>query len=384
MKFAQKQAVSNKEEFMIYTNAFSNYPPINLLHEAKSIQEQKAIIETFKQFFPGAKEDDGVDFEDFFECAIQLHEAVKQGCRVVLLKTLEDAISDKEVFKKKIQDLVVNKGHVVTIGNGSFGFLMGTGAEESMVRPLSKSNLLGLNYPSLECLKNQYFGRKNKMCSFGTKDFPCDQQSIGDAVFEMYQSGVREFVAKITATMKHAVYQFSAPEGVSSKEELEAYWMEELGWSMVHHEGKKDAVHLSEKIDMQKEYRFVVMDGHAVTGAGCIEKFTPLNNEKSPYDYQVEGKRNQGNVHYLSNEEGEELFCFASEVIDKVSKESGCDSFVLDVARHNDHWVVIEVNPLSRFGMYALNAPALIEGYMEKEKEFCHDLKQSELSLVVP
>lgn len=133
-----------------------------------------------------------------------------------------------------------------------------------------------------------------------------------------------------------------------------------LGWIPVHHEGGKAPVLLIQgRIRPTFEYRIVVIDGRPVTGAGCVEAFTPAENE-AVFDSKMEEVRSDGNVvsrpdlvsRYLGFADA---FCadFAAEC------GEGLD-YSLDVCvdAATGNVVPIELNPPLNLGAYARDTAA--------------------------
>src|SRR3546814_13569928 len=59
---------------------------------------------------------------------------------------------------------------------------------------------------------------------------------------------------------------------------------EDFEWFLVTYEGFKDCLFIGEVYEPTKEYRMIVVGDRPVTGAGCIEAFTPLDNIGDPFD----------------------------------------------------------------------------------------------------
>lgn len=346
---------------MIYSNRFTNFPAINVL---KNVNLQKDIIDVFKIYFPEAKEDVSVDFEDFFECAIQLYYAHKKGLKIALRS---DYI-DYETFYTPEDDKLdlLSEGHGIVIGNGSFDFIKKDSLDK-VVRPNRLNSKIGFNYPELKCLKDRYFNRKNLVAGFHTNDK--GDLDLYVKLNKLYQDGVRHFFSKVIAQNKYMNVSFSLPDNIDVLKDGWKAIPQDLGFSIAHLEGVEKAVHLSEQVEMTNEYRLVVMNGKLITGSGCVEEFTPLDNlSNSLFDDQVENLRNEGKgVIKLSQFKMDELIKYAHTVASEIIDESDIDTFILDVARINGELSVVEVNPFERFGMYALNAEALIDSYIQLE-----------------
>lgn len=130
-----------------------------------------------------------------------------------------------------------------------------------------------------------------------------------------------------------------------------------------------------ELVEMEDEYRFFVSDGKIVTGAGCIESFTPIDNVKQE-DFHpiVEGSRGSKNFREdpLLIQEMKE---FAQEATDAFICDGVGKFFVIDIAVmiHADgsrNLGVVELNGLANSGLYASNHDRVIEGVVKNPDSF--------------
>lgn len=141
-----------------------------------------------------------------------------------------------------------------------------------------------------------------------------------------------------------------------------------LCWLPVRHEGSQTPVLLVQgMIRPTYEYRIVVIDGKPVTASGCIEAFTPAENE-AVFDPQMEKIRSDGEVvsradlvkRYLAFAD---TFCaeFAAE------RGEGLD-YSLDVCIDADtsDIVPIELNPALNLGAYARSTEAWLSAVVAR------------------
>lgn len=131
----------------------------------------------------------------------------------------------------------------------------------------------------------------------------------------------------------------------------------ESGWGLINDEGVKDAYLVQEVIPMTYEYRFFVINGHAVTGAGCVEEFTPLDNKGEDFDSRMREHRSyecpspvESRPDILAKYDG-----FVQRVIAEMLLERpDLNRYVLDVALgKNDEPVIVEFNSESNSGFFA-------------------------------
>ena len=130
-----------------------------------------------------------------------------------------------------------------------------------------------------------------------------------------------------------------------------------------------------ELVSMEDEYRFFVSDGKIVTGAGCIESFTPIDNvNREDFHTIVEGVRGSHNFREdtLLVQEMRE---FAQKATDSFIRDGVGKFFVIDIAVmvHADgsrNLGVVELNGLTNSGLYASNHDRVVEGVVENPDVF--------------
>lgn len=131
----------------------------------------------------------------------------------------------------------------------------------------------------------------------------------------------------------------------------------EDGWALINDEGVKDAYLVQEVIPMRYEYRFFVINGAVVTGAGCVEELTPLDNGGEQFDSQMREYRNiecpspvESRPDILST-----YIPFAEKVVEELAVERPeLTRYSLDVTLgRNGEPVIIEFNSESNSGFYA-------------------------------
>lgn len=155
-----------------------------------------------------------------------------------------------------------------------------------------------------------------------------------------------------------------------------------LGWDYVRLEGLADAVFVQDQLELAYEYRLFVVDGDVVSGAGCIEEFTPLDRNVTDGSFDTRVRRVRGPIaSYNGDADTEpspveyriEAVARLIEFGRKIASEHG-GTIVIDVAfdvgtrgnAHADsgHPVVIELNTLSNSGLYASNPWIVTERLM--------------------
>jgi hypothetical protein len=164
--------------------------------------------------------------------------------------------------------------------------------------------------------------------------------------------GIKRGIVKTTAT-KTGIWSIeldSDPAVVAER------LMDAMDWTYIRLEELPGAVFAQDELEVQYEYRIFVVDGEVISGAGCIEEFTPLDcRPRWVFDTRVRrvrGHLNQGEpspVEYDPVLVGR-LLKFGQGV----AKEHG-GTVVIDVALDAvaDEPVVIELNNISNSGLYA-------------------------------
>lgn len=144
--------------------------------------------------------------------------------------------------------------------------------------------------------------------------------------------------------------------------------LDAMGWTFVRLEGLSGAVLAQDALELEYEYRLFVVDGIVISGAGCVEEFTPLDRDlfAEPFDTRV--RRVRGHLHQGAPTEVEDRPELVDALVDfgrDLARQHG-GTVVIDVAidRLTNRPVVIELNDLPNSGLYAsdpwLVATALI------------------------
>lgn len=155
-----------------------------------------------------------------------------------------------------------------------------------------------------------------------------------------------------------------------------AVLLRRLGWSLIGVEGSADTLLVQQIVPMRFEYRVFVVDGHPVTGAGCIEEHTPLYADPatsfSPLvrehrRYTVPGSEDEAELLATADptpteplqarpDVVERLVAYAGEVAAEIAADGSPwgRGYVIDVALDDeDTPLLIEANGLTNAGLYA-------------------------------
>lgn len=127
-------------------------------------------------------------------------------------------------------------------------------------------------------------------------------------------------------------------------------------------------------VPMTYEYRFFVVDGKLVSGAGCIEEFTPFNHVGVyPLDPQMRARRGNGIAAHEDTlvEVREDLVQRYLEFATEVTKTlpANMNTVVFDVALNADTGdpMIVEFNTLPNSGLYASDVYAVYRALVQAE-----------------
>lgn len=177
--------------------------------------------------------------------------------------------------------------------------------------------------------------------------------------------GIRRGVVK-SVERKNGIWSIeldSDPEVVRDR------LMSAMDWTYIRLEGIERALLAQDALELEWEYRLFVVDGIVISGAGCVEEFTPLDRELYAGPFDMRMRRIRGHLHQGPASEVEHRPEIAEALIafgrDLARVHGG--TVVIDVAvdRTSGRPVVVELNDLPNSGLYAsdpwLVATALID-----------------------
>ncbi len=209
------------------------------------------------------------------------------------------------------------------------------------------------------------------------EDFDAAAPECPDELFSalrwVHTHGASDAVVKL-GTRKGGVSQVRLS---SSLDEIRAqvYSDEVLAWSATPDAAPANGFLVQEWVPMEYEYRVFIVDGTPVTGAGCVEEFTPLDRrDGEAFDTRVRRVRGNG-VAGVSDTEVvsdphlvAEYQCFARAVAIELPK--GHRTVVMDVATdaRNGNAMVVEFNTLPNSGLYASDV-YLLHHHMVRAKD---------------
>ena len=117
---------------------------------------------------------------------------------------------------------------------------------------------------------------------------------------------------------------------------------------------------VQEFVTMYNEYRVFVVDGKPITGAGCVEDDTPLENVHL-FNHCMQKVR--GHSPSLGYKDLAQEYKFAAKALARSFAQEGLRDYALDLFYHPDSKTIgiIELNPISHSGFYAIDYSRLFE-----------------------
>lgn len=224
-------------------------------------------------------------------------------------------------------------------------------------------NLVGNNADSVR-LVQAYATSPTFLAAAGRRFFSCDAtpESVNHALNEIHSSGARK--AFIKTSFKESAVLIDLPEEAGDRLYSTALHDTGFEWYLVTHEGAKNMLFIQDAFEPTKEYRTIIVGDQVITGAGCIEHFTPFDSRGDAFDARVEPVRNRSNI--IEDAETVARYRgFAEQFARDWANENGDQhAYSLDLAvdDRTDRVVAIELNPLMNLGLYATDARRLMDG----------------------
>ena len=317
-------------------------------------EDQRRVLDDASHLGLFPEESSHGDFEDFWEDAFRASAAVR-ACRDI-------GVPLRLGMEGEVPDSAVRLGPVSVSEEGAHAvdtILMSGALREHgnriMTRAwvdMSENTVRGANDPS------------TKFESQGTAiaDNGCPSDFYG-ALLWMWHRGVPEVVVK-SAHRKAGVSRIhTAP---TLRELHSAIASDDvLCWTATPDAAPMSGFLIQEWVPMTYEYRFFIVDRCVVTGAGCVEEFTPLNRLGDTFDPQMRAYRGNGIAANTDSpvEERPNLVQRYLDFITPVAQELPFDmsTVVVDVAldTRTDAPIIVEFNTLPNSGLYASDVHAV-------------------------
>ena len=312
--------------------------------------EKDRLLAVWSTYIEPVTDDGAADSEDFFEQAIRLDAAVRTFGPANIWVGFGGAEDLRNLGDGRTMPFADARGF------GRFGMQSKDNLVEDM---LSGSGLPPLHYFTL----NAFRANAGRMAIPST-NAPGVRGLIDDVMDVAQVNDGRVFIKAIRP--KGALFDVTI-EKPASRHETRLQVLEALDWNSVLLEEVPDAYLVQQHIDMRYEYRVFVVGGRAVTGAGCIEEFTPLDNCE-PFDPSMRERRRPEVVIEDRPDLRDRYKQFAQVVADEIGAERPeLQNYVIDVAlNHLDRPIVIELNELLNSGLYASDFIRVAEAFVSQ------------------
>lgn len=311
---------------------------------------------SWKHTFPDAEASPHVDFEDWVENATRLDAALR-------LAPERLALVGKDGYARYLDGRDVMSGEESLFlgawSNGDDAVRSGgVFAWYPYPKDFRGDCMLAQNYVESEVFR-AYAGRGFRLC--GRREMPEDPVALDifDALAAAYRNGSREVLIKVNLP-KYALFRFSIPSAIPAN--IEQHLTEEhfdFGLALVHLAGRDKMFMVQDKVKMTYEYRVIVINHEPVAGAGCVEAYTPLDNE-AMWDPKMEAVRSSGEVEHRADL-ASDYQVFAKRFTQAYKAERPlAGNYTLDLAVGENGILAIELNPLKNYGLYAMDFDAIL------------------------
>lgn len=288
------------------------------------------------------------DYEDWAENACMLHALSKHG-RVEMAPPSSHGM----VSGDKTPLIASNADEPDTVMWGSFNTF------DSMDRRFP-ANLLWNNADCVRRVQDHFLspafleaaGRMVHICD-------ADRGQVVKALESLHDHGLRHGFIKTRA--KGATHSFAMGED-RARLFRDMDPNDDWGLSIVHREGAPKAFVVQQGMEPRNEYRMIVVGRKTVSGAGCIERHVPCDNEGDPFDSRMEIVRGDGRTIRDVELTGR-YAAFAESFAERWADENGDDvAYALDlcVDALDDRIKAIEMNPMMNVGLYANDADRIV------------------------
>lgn len=186
---------------------------------------------------------------------------------------------------------------------------------------------------------------------------------LGDVLAGWAGQGVRQAFLK-SVQIKQFAFPVDLPEGFGSGHGAMLVY-DALSYGAMNLEGRPESLIAQEFVPMEYEYRVFVVGQTVVTAAGCIEEFTPLDNNGYRFDNQLRKNRQEKTPVEVEPAIAGILTGFARDAVDALALEvPDLTDYVIDVALGPDGQpLIVELNSLLNAGLYA-SQPGLVTAAM--------------------
>lgn len=321
-------------------------------------------LATWLEAYPDAKpmrehrrfrEDEHCDFEDWSENVVLLHEARKRGIDVQLLPQAPyiNVSSSGWQTPKSVPGAPVG---AMFGGWSTADYLYGLPVPISLAGQDATAVDAASDYAASPVFL-RHAGRRMLYVDATSRDL---ERVLAEILGDRAETDVfLKSVKKEFSAIAHVVAGSSLADQVFEQ-------LDGLDLEFVHYEGDRRLLLAQDVVHCGYEYRFFVVDGKLVTGAGCVELHTPLDN-REVFDPQMEPVRNRSDVGSFPDVRDRHL-AFARQFVEEFAAEHGRHlDYCLDVALDDQgRSFVIELNPPLNCGRYASDVGAWMDAIVAR------------------
>ncbi|MBG0739004.1 ATP-grasp domain-containing protein [Paeniglutamicibacter antarcticus] len=319
-----------------------NHPTPAPRDAAPALRARKdQLLALWSRHVPATDKDGQGDYELFFEQAVRLEAALDTfGPENVWLVMATD------------RDAAVNAGTGERRPASEVDHLLRYGVQASKHHQdvdMEQARLSG-NYYRYEAFLSRT-GRRLALCGLDTGDSAAVE--VGDVLASWAADGIRRAFLKATR-IKYAAFPVDLPEDFRPEDAGKAIF-DELGYGAMNLEGERENLIAQEFVPMEFEYRVFVVGNTVVTAAGCVEEFTPLDNDGHRFDNKLRRHRQAKSPVEAEPQTVGLLINFARDAVDALALEvPELTDYVIDVAIGADgEPLIVELNSLLNSGLYA-------------------------------
>lgn len=343
-----------------------------------------SAVERWCEIFdiPEGKRDRSGDPEDFLEGACYLYEALDRGLPVHVIGPGQrpELITSINTGKPNPNAPVLHLGTAGLIDSATaLPHVQNTYGIGRIVMPDPRSITLAMDYGSLSTFK-RHAGRlcQNACHPDGDEISRNDPNRVGRVALDLLKQSGRDelkLLVKVTKPIKkYPPVEFTVTKESTEESVMNALF-KKLEYGVVEIAGRQNALLVQERVrieDFRDEYRVVVIGGKPVSGAGCVERYTPWDREKTRFGFDpwMEEIRNRSDVR-KDVKAAEAYRREAHNIVREISSEKpDLRNYSLDLYRKPSGEIgIVELNPAQNLGLYS-NDPKRIVAAMAKETEY--------------
>jgi len=319
----------------------------------------RRLMKLWETHVGGGMTDELGDFEDFFEQATRLEAVIATYPLHLIYLTIQ---GDRTATNLGTGEAI----HVDELGDITrFGL---QASVDLALNPHLRNESDADRYLSWDTFK-KFAGRNSDYC--GSQADDPTVVDFTDRLFARYQAGERRVFIKSVAAKK-GLWDITLPDTITTIQELENFLNddEQMGWGLASAAGSRHAFAIQDYTPMSYEYRFFVVGHKLVTGAGCVEQHTPLDNN-ARFDTKMVQNRHRSDSPVLNRPDTAlKLKDFAAQVVESVKTEHPhVSNYVVDVAMdERGNPLVVEFNSILNSGLYASNMFAVVQALRNSKK----------------